>query len=261
MLKHRVIACLDINKGRVVKGVEFRDLIDAGDPVEAAIKYDHDEVDELCILDISASHEDRSATFDVIEKITSKCFMPVTVGGGVRTLDDVRELLLRGADKVSINSSAVSDPSLIRAAADVFGSQCIVVAIDAKSDVSRGDDKKHWKVCTHGGHRDTDIDAIEFAKRMEEMGAGEILLTSMDNDGTRKGYDLDLTRNIADVVSIPVIASGGVGSLQDMVDGIIIGGASAVLVASIFHFGIYTVQEAKDYMHKNGVQVRLYEKQ
>jgi cyclase len=252
MLKTRIIPCLDVADGRVVKGVNFVDLIDAGDPVEAAKAYDAAGADELCFLDIHATHENRGTMFDLVRRAAEQCFMPLTVGGGVRTLEDVRNLLLAGADKVSFNSAAVANPDIVREAAEHFGSQCIVVAIDAKS-VAPG----KWEIFTHGGRRPTGIDAVEFAKTVAAKGAGEILLTSMDRDGTREGFDLVLTRTISDAVDIPVIASGGVGNLDHLVDGVTKGGASAVLAASIFHFGEYSVQEAKEYMAKAGIPVRL----
>jgi cyclase len=251
MLKARIIPCLDVDKGRVVKGVNFVDLIDAGDPVEQAKLYDQQGADELCFLDITATHEGRDSIFDVVRKTAEVCFMPVTVGGGVRTLDDIRKLLLAGADKVSINSAAVKRPEFVREAAEKFGSQCIVVSIDAKST---GPDS--FEIFTHGGRNPTGIDAVEWARRMTEYGAGEILLTSMDRDGTRVGFNLPLTRTIADAVTVPVIASGGVGTLQHMVEGVRDGHATAVLAASIFHFGHHTVGEAKEYMRAAGIPVR-----
>ena len=252
MLKTRIIPCLDVADGRVVKGVNFVDLIDAGDPVEAAIAYDAAGADELCFLDIKATHENRGTMYDLARRTAEHCFMPLTVGGGVRTTDDVRALLLAGADKVSFNSAAVADPDVVSRAADKFGSQCIVVAIDAKT-VSPG----KWEIFTHGGRRETGIDAVEFARLVESKGAGEILLTSMDRDGTRAGFNLPLTRAISDAVSIPVIASGGVGTLDHLVDGVREGGASAVLAASIFHFGEFTIGEAKAHMAAAGIPVRL----
>ena len=252
MLKSRIIPCLDVKDGRVVKGVNFVDLVDAGDPVEAAKAYDAAGADELCFLDIAATHENRQTMFDVVRSTAEQCFMPLTVGGGVRSPDDVRNLLLAGADKVSFNSAAVADPDVVARSADRFGSQCIVVAIDAKT-TSPG----RWEIFTHGGRKPTGIDAVDFARLMESKGAGEILLTSMDRDGTRAGYNLPLTRTISDAVSIPVIASGGVGSLQHLVDGIVEGHASAVLAASIFHFGDHTIAEAKQFMHDAGVLVRI----
>jgi cyclase len=251
MLKTRIIPCLDVDKGRVVKGVNFVDLVDAGDPVEQAKVYDAAGADELTFLDITASHEDRETIFDVVAQTAEQCFMPVTVGGGVRTVDDIRKLLLAGADKVSINSAAIANPEFVREAAFKFGSQCIVVAVDAKK---MGD---HFEIFTHGGRKETGIEAIGWAERMAEYGAGEILLTSMDRDGTKSGFDIPLTRAIADAISIPVIASGGVGTLDHMVEGVTEGHASAVLAASIFHFGTYSIQETKTHMQAAGVPVRL----
>ncbi len=251
MLKIRIIPCLDVDKGRVVKGVNFVDLVDAGDPVEQAKVYDAAGADELTFLDITASHEDRETIFDVVAQTAEQCFMPVTVGGGVRTVDDIRKLLLAGADKVSINSAAIANPEFVRDAALKFGSQCIVVAVDAKK---MGD---HFEIFTHGGRKETGIEAIGWAERMAEYGAGEILLTSMDRDGTKSGFDIPLTRAIADAISIPVIASGGVGTLDHMVEGVTEGHASAVLAASIFHFGTYSIQETKAHMQTAGVPVRL----
>jgi cyclase len=252
MLKTRVIPCLDVKDGRVVKGVNFVDLRDAGDPVESAIAYDAAGADELCFLDITASHEERGLLLDVVRRTAQACFMPLTVGGGVRTLDDIRNLLLAGADKASIMTAAVHDRDFVRRGAEKFGSQCIVVAIDAKS-VGAG----RWKIFTHGGRRPTGIDAIAYAKEVTELGAGEILLTSMDRDGAKIGFDLELTRAIADAVHIPVIASGGVGTLDHLVEGVRDGHASAVLAASIFHFGEYSIGEAKAYMAKAGLPMRL----
>ena len=250
MLKTRIIPCLDVNNGRVVKGVNFVDLVDAGNPVEQATLYDRMGADELCFLDITASHEGRETMFDVVARTSEKCFMPVTVGGGVRTLEDIRRLLLAGADKVSINTAAIHNPDFVEDAATKFGRQCIVVAIDAKKV---GD---HFEIFTHGGRRETGINAVSWASRMESRGAGEILLTSMNRDGTQSGFDLELTRTIADSVSIPVIASGGVGTLDHLVDGVIKGHASAVLAASIFHFGTYSIAQAKTHMENAGVAVR-----
>jgi cyclase len=252
MLKTRIIPCLDVKGGRVVKGVNFVDLIDAGDPVESAKAYDAAGADELCFLDIAATIENRGTMLDVARRTAEQCFMPLTIGGGVRTPDDVRNLLLAGADKVGFNSAAVANPDVVADSANRFGSQCIVVAIDAKT-VSPG----KWEIFTHGGRKPTGIDAIEFAKLVANKGAGEILLTSMDRDGTRDGYNLPLTRAISDAVNIPVIASGGVGNLDHLVDGVTKGGASAVLAASIFHFGDYTIKQAKTHMHNAGVAVRL----
>jgi cyclase len=251
MLKMRVIPCLDVKDGRVVKGVNFVNLVDAGDPVEAAKAYDAAGADELCFLDITATHENRGIMRDVVQRTAEACFMPLTVGGGVRTLDDIRALLLAGADKVSINSAAVADRQFVKEAAEKFGSQCIVVAIDAK-EVAAG----RYEIFTHGGRKETGIDAVEFAKEVEALGAGEILLTSMDRDGTGKGFNIPLTRAIADAVSIPVIASGGVGTLDHLVEGIRDGHATAVLAASIFHFGTFTIGQAKDAMAKAGIPVR-----
>ncbi|GHA54797.1 imidazole glycerol phosphate synthase subunit HisF [Amylibacter ulvae] len=252
MLKTRIIPCLDVKDGRVVKGVNFVDLIDAGDPVESAKAYDAAGADELCFLDIAATVENRGTMFDVARRTAEQCFMPLTIGGGVRVPDDVRNLLLAGADKVSFNSAAVANPDVVADSANRFGSQCIVVAIDAKT-VSPG----KWEIFTHGGRKGTGIDAIAFAKLVASKGAGEILLTSMDRDGTRDGYNLPLTRAISDAVNIPVIASGGVGNLDHLVEGVTKGGASAVLAASIFHFGDYTIKEAKEYMQHAGVPVRI----
>ncbi|OOY17953.1 imidazole glycerol phosphate synthase subunit HisF [Thioclava sp. DLFJ4-1] len=252
MLKTRIIPCLDVADGRVVKGVNFVNLIDAGDPVEAAKAYDAAGADELCFLDIHATHENRGTMFDLVTRTAEQCFMPLTVGGGVRTHDDVRALLLAGADKVSFNSAAVADPNVITEAADRFGSQCIVCAIDAKT-VEPG----RWEIFTHGGRKSTGIDAVEFARTVTAKGAGEILLTSMDRDGTRSGFNLELTKAISDAVDVPVIASGGVGNLDHLVEGVTKGGASAVLAASIFHFGEYTIREAKEYMAAAGIPMRL----
>ena len=253
MFKMRVIPCLDVKDGRVVKGVNFVDLRDAGDPVEAAIAYDAAGADELCFLDITATHENRGTMLDVVRRTAEACFMPLTVGGGVRTLDDIKTLLRSGADKVSINSAAVSRREFVKEGAEKFGGQCIVVAIDAKR--VRGSDR--WEIFTHGGRKSTGIDAIEFAQEVVSLGAGEILLTSMDRDGTRQGFDLPLTRAIADSVSVPVIASGGVGNLDHLVDGVREGHATAVLAASIFHFGEFTIRQAKDHMARAGLPMRL----
>ncbi len=256
MLKARVIPCLDVKDGRVVKGVSFVDLMDAGDPVEAAKAYDAAGADELTFLDITASSDDRSIIFDVVAQTAEHCFMPLTVGGGVRELSDIRNLLKAGADKVSINTAAVKRPEFVREAADKFGDQCIVVAIDAKR-VDDVNGEKRWEIFTHGGRQSTGIDAVEFARLVVSYGAGEILLTSMDQDGRKTGYDIDLTRTIADAVTVPVIASGGVGNLDHLVEGIREGHATAVLAASIFHFGTYTIGEAKRHMHEAGIPVRM----
>ena len=256
MLKVRVIPCLDVKDGRVVKGVQFLDLRDAGDPVESAIAYDAAGADELCFLDITASHENRGTLMDVVSRTAEACFMPLTVGGGVRTIGDIRNLLLAGADKVSIMTAAVNDRDFVRRAAEKFGTQCIVVAVDAKKVSGEGEPLR-WEIFTHGGRKPTGIDAIQYAQEVTALGAGEILLTSMDRDGTKMGYDIALTRAISDAVSIPVIASGGVGSLDHMVEGIRDGHASAVLAASIFHFGEHTIREAKEKLRANGLPVRI----
>jgi len=252
MLKSRLIPCLDVKDGRVVKGVNFVDLRDAGDPVECAIAYDAAGADELCFLDITASHENRGTLLGVVQRTAEACFMPLTVGGGVRALDDIRNLLLAGADKVSINSAAVANRQFVREASEKFGAQCIVVAIDAKQAAPG-----RWEIFTHGGRRATGIDAVEFAKEVAALGAGEILLTSMDRDGAKNGFDIALTRAVADAVSIPVIASGGVGALDHLVAGVREGHASAVLAASIFHFGEHTIGEAKRHMAHAGLNMRL----
>ena len=255
MLARRIIPCLDVKDGRVVKGVNFVGLRDAGDPVEIAQRYDDEGADELTFLDITASHERRKIILDVVRRTAESVFMPVTVGGGVRELQDVRDLLNAGADKVSINTAAVHNPDFVRAAAMRFGSQCVVVAIDAKR--VRGSEPPRWEVYTHGGRTPSGLDAIEWAQRMETYGAGEILLTSMDRDGTKEGYDLQLTRQIADAVRLPVIASGGVGTLEHIYDGLTVGGASAALAASIFHYREYSVRQCKEYLAARGVPVRL----
>jgi cyclase len=255
-LKVRVIPCLDVKDGRVVKGVRFVDLRDAGDPVEAAKAYDAAGADELCFLDITASHEERAIILDVVSRTAENCFMPVTVGGGVRTVDDIRNLMLAGADKVSINSAAVADRSIVGRAADKFGAQAIVVAVDAKKVSAEGETSR-WEIFTHGGRRPTGLDAIEYAREVAALGAGEILLTSMDRDGTQDGYDLGLTKAISEAVPVPVVASGGVGALEHFVAGVREGGASAVLAASVFHFGTFSIQDAKNHMAKAGVPVRL----
>ncbi|NHK28092.1 imidazole glycerol phosphate synthase subunit HisF [Parvularcula flava] len=252
MLTTRIIPCLDVKDGRVVKGVQFEDLREAGDPVEAAAAYDAAGADELCFLDISASHEGRATLLDIVSRTAERCFMPLTVGGGVRSVENVRALLLAGADKVGINTAAVKNPDLVREAAQVFGAQCIVVAIDARQT-----GPGRWEIYTHGGREPTGIDAVAFAKQVAGLGAGEILLTSMDQDGVKNGYDIALTRTIADAVDIPVIASGGAGTLDHLVAGVRDGGASAVLAASIFHFGTYTIPQAKQYMAQAGLRMRL----
>jgi len=252
MLKNRIIPCLDVKNGRVVKGINFVDLVDAGDPVEQAKVYDDQGADELCFLDITASRDKRNILYNVVKKTAQKCFMPLTVGGGVRSVKDIRKLLLCGADKVSINTAAIKDPKLIKKSSSKFGNQCIVVAIDAKQIK-----KNKWEIYTHGGRKKTGIDAIKWAKKMESFGAGEILLTSMDKDGTKSGFDLELTNKISKSINIPVIASGGVGNIQHLIDGIKIGKASAVLAASIFHYGKYTLRQVKNKMRQKGIAVRI----
>ena len=251
-LAKRIIPCLDVDQGRVVKGVQFEDIRDAGDPVEVSRRYNQEGADEITFLDITASNENRATTFETVSRIASEVFIPLTVGGGVRNTDNIRDLLLAGADKVSINTAAVFEPELVKKAAEKFGSQCIVVAIDAKQ-VGQG----RWEIFTHGGREPTGLDAVEWAVRMVSYGAGEILLTSMDRDGTRDGFDLGLTRSVADAVTVPVVASGGVGNLNHLVDGIVQGHAEAVLAASIFHFAQYTITEAKEVMAAAGIEVRL----
>jgi len=255
-LAKRIIPCLDVDNGRVVKGVKFVDIRDAGDPVEIARRYDREGADEITFLDITATHDDRNTMVHVVEEVASEVFIPLTVGGGIRTLDDIRRMLNAGADKVGINSAAVFRPEFVKEAADKFGSQCIVVAIDAKK-VSQEGEENRWEIFTHGGRKPTSINAVEWAVKMTEFGAGEILLTSMDRDGTKSGFDLSLTRAISEAVSIPVIASGGVGNLDHLADGIIEGKADAVLAASIFHFAEYTIEQAKLHMQSRGIEVRL----
>ena len=252
MLKSRIIPCLDVNKGRVVKGTNFVNLRDAGDPVEVAKIYDEQGADEVCFLDITASHENRDTIYDIVRKTAEVCFMPLTVGGGVSKIEHIRTLLLSGADKVSVNSAAVKDNNFVRYAADKYGSQCIVVAVDAK----KNDAQNKWEVYTHGGRINTEIDVLHYVERIVSLGAGELLITSMDKDGTRSGFDNILIKQITDIVNVPVIASGGVGNLQHLVDGIKLGHADAVLAASIFHFGEYTINEAKQYMKERGINVR-----
>jgi cyclase len=254
-LAKRIIPCLDVDKGRVVKGVNFVDIRDAGDPVEVARRYNEQGADEITFLDITASHESRDTTYETVERMAAEVFIPLTVGGGVRTVDDIRKLLNAGADKVSINTAAVFNPEFVREAAERFGSQCIVVAIDAKQ-VSEEGEEPRWEIFTHGGRKPTGLDAVEWARKMVEMGAGELLLTSMDRDGTRIGFDLGLTKAISDAVIVPVIASGGVGELQHLADGVTQGGADAVLAASIFHFGQHTIPEAKAFMKAQGIEIR-----
>jgi len=251
MLKNRIIPCLDVKNGRVVKGINFVDLKDAGDPVEQAKIYSDGGADEICFLDITASNENRDTIYEVVERTSKKCFVPLTVGGGIRSIEDINKLLNSGADKVSINTAAVNNPKLVNQSSKKFGSQCIVIAIDAK----KKDDK--WKVFTHGGRSETDIDAIEYAKQMEDSGAGELLVTSMDRDGTQIGYDIDLMKNISSKVNIPLIASGGVGNLDHLVEGIKLGKANAVLAASIFHYGKHSLLEAKQYLESKGIPVRI----
>ena len=253
-LAKRVIPCLDVDQGRVVKGVRFEDIRDAGDPVEISRRYNQEGADEITFLDITASHENRATTYETVSRMASEVFIPLTVGGGIRNTDNIRDLLLAGADKVSINTAAVFEPELVKRAADKFGCQCIVVAIDAKQISS-----DRWEIFTHGGRKPTGIDVVEWAVRMVSFGAGEILLTSMDRDGTRNGYDLSLTRSVADAVTVPVVASGGVGNLTHLVDGVLEGHAEAVLAASIFHFAQHTISEAKETMARSGIEVRLNE--
>ena len=255
-LAKRIIPCLDVDNGRVVKGVQFVDIRDAGDPIEVAKRYDQQGADEITFLDITATAHERDTMVHVVEAVASQVFIPLTVGGGIRTVDDIRKMLNAGADKVGINSAAVKNPEFVKQAAEKFGSQCIVVAIDAKRVSAEGEPNK-WEIFTHGGRTSTGIDAVEWAKKMVDYGAGEILLTSMDRDGTKSGFDLDLTRAVSDAVAVPVIASGGVGELQDLTDGVKLGKADAVLAASIFHFGEHTVEEAKQQMASQGLEVRL----
>tara|TARA_Y100000589_G_scaffold331412_1_gene384826 strand:+ start:240 stop:1004 length:765 start_codon:yes stop_codon:yes gene_type:complete len=254
MLTKRIIPCLDIDAGRVVKGVNFVNIVDAGDPVEVAKNYSAQGADEITFLDITATKEKRGTLSEVVSKVAEQVFVPLTVGGGIRSVDDVSTMLLSGADKVSINSAAVANPNLVKECSEKFGSQCIVVAIDAKKMVG----KEGWEIFTHGGTRSTDIDAIEWAKRMEKCGAGELLVTSMDRDGTKSGFDIDLIRTITDIVEVPVIASGGVGTLEHLAEGLIDGKADAVLAASIFHFGSFTIYETKQFLRKKGINVRFY---
>ncbi|MFP3977340.1 imidazole glycerol phosphate synthase subunit HisF [Marinobacter sp. KMM 10035] len=254
-LAKRIIPCLDVDKGRVVKGVNFVDIRDAGDPVEVARRYNEQGADEITFLDITASSESRDTTYEMVERMAAEVFIPLTVGGGVRAVEDIRKLLNAGADKVAINTAAVFNPELVKEAAERFGSQCIVVAIDAKQVSAEGEEPR-WEIFTHGGRKPTGLDAVEWARKMVEMGAGELLLTSMDRDGTKIGFDLGLTRAVSDAVSVPVIASGGVGELQHLADGVTKGGADAVLAASIFHFGEHTIPEAKAFMRAQGIEVR-----
>ena len=251
MLKNRIIPCLDVKSGRVVKGINFVNLKDAGDPVEQAKIYSDGGADEICFLDITASNENRDTIYDVVEKTSKKCFVPLTVGGGVRSIEDINKLLNCGADKVSINTAAVENPAVVKDSSKKFGSQCIVVAIDAKKNGNK------WEIFSHGGRKNTGINALEFAKKMEESGAGELLVTSMDRDGTQVGYDIELISKISSDINIPVIASGGVGNLDHLVDGIKLGNASAVLAASIFHYGKYSVKQAKEYLNSKGIPVRI----
>ena len=251
MLKNRIIPCLDVKNGRVVKGINFVDLKDAGDPVEQAKIYSDGGADEICFLDITASNENRSTIYEVVKKTSKKCFVPLTVGGGIKSVDDISKLLNSGADKVSINTAAVQNPKIVNESSKKFGSQCIVVAIDAKRK------NKKWKIFTHGGRKETDIDAIEYAKKMEDNGVGELLVTSMDRDGTQIGYDIELIKKISLSVNIPVIASGGVGNLDHLVEGIKEGNANAVLAASIFHYGTHSIKEAKQYLDSKGIPVRI----
>lgn len=257
MLAKRIIPCLDVTDGRVVKGVNFLELRDAGDPVEIARRYDEQGADELTFLDITASSDNRGLILHIIEEVASQVFIPLTVGGGVREVEDVRRLLNAGADKVSINTSAVVNPQLVADAADRYGSQCIVVAIDAKQVGLDASGQPRWEVFTHGGRKETGLDAVEWARKMVSLGAGELLVTSMDRDGTKIGFNLGLNKAISEAVDVPIIASGGVGNLQHLVDGVKLGGADAVLAASIFHYGEYTVRQAKEYMHEHGIEVRL----
>lgn len=255
-LAKRIIPCLDVDNGRVVKGVKFVDIRDAGDPVEIARRYNDEGADEITFLDITASADERETMVHVVEQVASEVFIPLTVGGGIRTLDDIRRMLNAGADKVSINTAAIFNPGFVKEACDTFGSQCIVVAIDAKR-VGAEDEPLRWEIFTHGGRRETGIDAVAWAERMEELGAGELLVTSMDRDGTKQGFDLELMRTISERVHIPVIASGGVGNLDHLADGVLQGKADAVLAASIFHFGEYTIEQAKRHMQARGIEVRL----
>ncbi|MCY4219146.1 MAG: imidazole glycerol phosphate synthase subunit HisF [Gammaproteobacteria bacterium] len=256
-LAKRIIPCLDVDRGRVVKGTCFVNLRDAGDPVEVAARYDQENADEIAFLDITASSDNRETIIHIVEDVAEQVFIPLTVGGGIRTLEDISRLLHAGADKISINTTAVNNPNFIREASQHFGNQCIVVAIDAKQVKSGSDGQKQWEIYTHGGRTSTGIDAIDWAKKMEQFGAGELLITSMDRDGTKTGFDLDLMKTITSQTGIPAIASGGVGNLQHLVEGIVAGGADAVLAASIFHYGEYTVAKAKQFLAKNGIEIRL----